>query len=409
MDARAGSGCACCGAWGDGAEFPHAAFPIANSPLQSPPSTPMHAGMSALIPSPLQAAHLRHGGKLVPFAGFSMPVQFGGITAEHQAIRQHVGVFDISHMGQFFVSGAGATEALDAVLTNRVSKLQPGGGQYTLMLNEAGGVIDDLILYQLASDRYFLVVNASMIAEDLAWLRKHLPAGVSLEDHSTGYAGMAVQGPEAVALYEKLFSAHLPLPPRNGIGVFGMPEGDHLVCRTGYTGEDGFEFFCPVGAAEVWWERMLALGAVPCGLGARDTLRLESGYPLNGNDLSPTRTPLEAGLGVFVDLGKQFIGQPVLQHQKDHGLPSKLCGMKLLGKGPPLRAHYAIWNAQVALGETCSGGMSPTLGYGIALAYLPAAAATLGAHYTVEIRGTRYPVEIVKKSFYKRPADASYS
>lgn len=338
-----------------------------------------------------------------------MPVQFSGITAEHQAVRRQVGVFDISHMGQFFVNGAGATEALESLLTNRVGKLQPGGGQYTLMLNEAGGVIDDLILYQLDPERYFLVVNASMIAEDFAWMRKHLPAGVSLEDRSAGFAGFAIQGPQAVALYEKLCATHLPLPPRNGIGIFPTTDGDCIVCRTGYTGEDGFEFFCPAAAAENWWERILELGAVPCGLGARDTLRLESGFPLNGNDLSPTRTPLEAGLGVFVDLSKKFIGQPILQNQKEHGLPSKLCGLKMLGKGPPLRAHYPIWNEETALGETCSGGMSPTLGYGIALAYLPADAATLGAQYTIEIRGTRYPVEIVKKSFYKRPATASNS
>ena len=369
----------------------------------------MHDGMSESIPSPLQATHLRHGGKLVPFAGFSMPVQFSGITAEHQAVRQQVGVFDISHMGQFIVSGVGAAEALESLLTNRVGKLQPGGGQYTLMLNEAGGVIDDLILYQLAPDRYFLVVNASMIAEDFAWMRKHLPAGVNLEDHSAGFAGMAIQGPQAVALYDKLCATHLPLPPRNGIGIFPTTDGDCIVCRTGYTGEDGFEFFCPVVAAENWWEKILGLGAVPCGLGARDTLRLESGFPLNGNDLSPTRTPLEAGLGVFVDLSKTFIGQPILTHQKDHGLPSKLCGLKMLGKGPPLRAHYPISNEEIPLGETCSGGMSPTLGYGIALAYLPADAANLGAQYSVEIRGTRYPVEIVKKSFYKRPAAASNS
>ena len=355
--------------------------------------------------SPLHEAHLRHGGRLVPFAGFSMPVQFSGITAEHLAVRAHVGVFDISHMGQLLVSGPGAGAALDALLTNRVAKLQPGQGQYTLMLNERGGVIDDLILYQLAPDAYFLVVNASMIAEDVLWLTDHLPTGVKLENQSAAYAGLAVQGPEAVALYDRLSAELGPLPAHNGIAQFGT----RVVCRTGYTGEDGWEFFCPVAEAETWWERFLALGALPCGLGARDTLRLECGFPLNGQDLSPERTPLEAGLGFFVDLSKKFPGSEALLAQQANGLPSKLCGLKLADKGPPLRAHYPLWHETALLGEIASGGLAPSLGHSIALAYLPADAAILGARHSVEIRGTRHPVEVVKKSFYKRPRTASNS
>jgi aminomethyltransferase len=343
---------------------------------------------------------------MVPFAGFFMPVQYQGIAEEHLAVRAAVGMFDISHMGQFFVSGPGAEAWLNEMLTNNIAKLGPAQGQYTLLLNEQGGVIDDLIAYQLAAEQYFLVVNASMIAVDLAWLQARLPAGVTLENRSEAFAGLAVQGPEAAVLYEKLCGAQLPLPPRNGIGRFATPEGDVIVCRTGYTGEDGFEFFCPAAVGATWWDRIVALGAKPCGLGARDTLRLEMGYPLNGNDLSPNRTPLEAGLGFFVDLTKPFIGRETLLEQKANGLPSKLCGLKLIDKGPPLRSHYPVLSGETVVGELCSGGVAPSLQASIAMAYLPPGLAILGTKLSAEVRGKRYAIEVVKKSFYKKPSSA---
>lgn len=339
---------------------------------------------------------------MVPFAGFSMPVQYGGITEEHLVVRSEVGVFDISHMGQFVVRGPEARRWLNGLLTNDVLKLEPGQGQYTLLLNEQGGVIDDLILYRISSEEFFLVVNASKIAEDFSWMADRLTDGVEMENQSEDFAGMAVQGPGAQALYSSLCGAVLPLPPRNGIGSFATEEGTVIVCRTGYTGEDGFEFFCPSAAGCRWLETMLQAGAKPCGLGARDTLRLEMGYPLNGNDLSPDKTPLEAGLGFFVDLNKEFIGQDVLLTQKATGLPTKLCAIRQTEKGPPLRAHYPVLAGGEVVGELCSGGVSPSLGCGIGMAYLPAAAGALGTKLEIDIRGRRYPAEIVKKPFYKK-------
>ncbi len=336
---------------------------------------------------------MAHGARLVPFAGWSMPVQYTGITDEHLAVRQSAGVFDISHMGEFFVSGPGAEAWLNGLLTNDVAKLGVGEGQYTLLLNERGGVIDDLIVYRMEDEHYFLVVNASKIEEDAAWLRAKLPAaGVTFEDRSAEYAGLAVQGPKAGEL--------LPfLPPRNGVKL----SGSAIICRTGYTGEDGFELFCPADAGAAWFERFVQAGAKPCGLGARDTLRLEMCYPLNGNDLSPDRTPLEAGLGFFVALDKPaFTGRDVLAAQKAAGMHDKLCALKLTEKGPPLRAHYPVVAGGERVGELCSGGISPSLGLGIGMAYLPAAHAKPGTRVEIDIRGRLFAAEVVKKPFYRK-------
>ncbi len=348
--------------------------------------------------TPLLAAHLRAGARIVPFAGWNMPVQYAGITAEHLAVRSGCGIFDISHMGEFFVSGANAGAWLNRQLTNNTAKLKPGEGQYTLLLNEQGGVIDDLIFYRLAEDSWFLVVNASMIPEDLAWLTSRLEEGVTLRDESAGYAGMAIQGPNAPSVFAAL-------PPRNGIAEFTERHGPIIICRTGYTGEDGFELFCPAADGVAWWGRALAAGAVPCGLGARDTLRLEVGYPLNGNDLSPSRTPLEAGLGFFVDLEKgDFTGRAVLAAQKAAGIPAKLAGIRMADNSPPPRAHYAVFHAGENVGELCSGGVSPSLQAGIGMAYLPASLAAIGTALEIDIRGKRWPAAVVKKPFYRRPA-----
>ncbi len=350
--------------------------------------------MTDLKHTPLEAAHLRLQARMVPFAGWYMPVQYSGITAEHEAVRKGVGVFDISHMGQVFVTGAGAEAWLNGLLTNNVSKLEPGQGQYTLMLNEEGGVIDDLIAYRTGPADFVLVINASMIDEDVAWMQAHLPADVVLRNASSDYAGLAVQGPRASELLDGL-------PPRNGIQL--RLDGV-IVCRTGYTGEDGFELFCPAADGEKWLDRFVAAGATPCGLGARDTLRLEMCYPLNGNDLSPTRTPIEAGLGFFVDLTKTaFTGHEKLRAQKASGDHDKLCALVITEKGPPPRAHYPVVLDGVKIGETCSGGPAPSLGgQGIALAYLPAAHAKPGTIVGLEVRGKVFAAKVVKKPFYKK-------
>lgn len=357
--------------------------------------------------SPLENEHVRLGARLVPFAGWRMPVQYGGILEEHRAVRGRAGVFDISHMGEFLVSGPGASAWLEGLLTNRIADLEPGGGQYTLMCNEAGGVIDDLIAYRIGAERFLLVVNAAKIDEDRAWLEARLPAGsggdVAFEDRSPEFAAMAVQGPDAPAVWTRaLASAGLPdagLPPRNGIA----DTGSGIVCRTGYTGEDGFEWFVPADEGAAWFRRFTEAGAAPCGLGARDTLRLEMGFPLNGSDLLPDRTPLEAGLGFFVDLDKPFVGAEAMRRQKDGGLPSRLAAFRMAEKGPPPRAHYPVEHDGRRVGEVTSGGLSPSLGVGIGLAYLPPAVAKPGTEIAIDVRGRRIPAEVVKKPIYRKP------
>ena len=356
--------------------------------------------MSELKSSPLESAHQSLGARLVPFAGWNMPVQYSSILDEHRAVRTDAGVFDISHMGQFLVDGPGAAAWLNRMFTNNVTKLDPGQGQYSVMLNENGGVIDDLIVYRTGPESFFIVVNASKIDEDLAWMEKHIPGDVQLRNESDRWAGMAVQGPHAATVFAKALHGET-LPLRNGIMT--TPAGA-IVCRTGYTGEDGFEFFCPADDGVTWWNTFVNAGAAPCGLGARDTLRLEMCYPLNGNDLSPERTPIEAGLGFFCDLGKdEFIGREVLAKQKAEGPDLRLAAIRYTDKGAPPRAHYPVLDADGnETGELCSGALSPSLMTGIAMAYLPAALAKPGTKLQIDVRGRRFPAEVVKKPFYKR-------
>ena len=345
---------------------------------------------------------------MVDFAGWYMPVQYGGIKEEHEAVRNAVGIFDVSHMGEVFVSGPGAAAWLETMFTNRVSKLALGRGQYTLMLNEAGGVIDDLILYRIGEEDFFFVVNASRREEDVAWLTKHLPPdrSVMLVDHSDQYAAFALQGPQADSLLKKVLPEVEP-PKRNGIAAIPNRQAG-LIARTGYTGEDGFEVFLSHHDGLELWRQLVALGAKPCGLGARDTLRLEMGYPLNGSDLAMDRTPLEAGLEKFVSLDDalkgDFIGRAALEQQRASGLKFRLTPLKLSAGGPPLRSHYSIYDGETLLGETTSGAFSPSLGEGIAMAYLPIAWSELGKIVEIEVRGKHYKAEVTTLPFYTKKA-----
>jgi aminomethyltransferase len=360
---------------------------------------------ASLKHTPLESLHAELGGKLVPFAGWFMPVQYKSIIDEHQAVRTAAGIFDISHMGQVVVSGTGARAWLERVLASPVAALAVGSGQYSFLLNEAGGVIDDLIVYRDGQESFFLVINASMIDVDVAWMRAQLEPAVVLDDQSQRWAGMAVQGPEALGVARGALPG-VALPERNGI-VRALVDGrEVVVCRTGYTGEDGFEFFCEAALGQEWFRRFMRAGAVPCGLGARDSLRLEMGFPLNGNDLSPTRTPLEAGLGFFVGWDKpEFIGRAALMEQKASGLGEKLVGIRYTGAGAPPRAHYAVHApGGEAIGELSSGGLSPSLREGIGMAYLPVAWSKLGTAVEVEVRGRKFPAVVVKKPFYKKPS-----
>ncbi len=355
--------------------------------------------------TPLAALHVELGGKMVAFAGWNMPVQYTSIISEHTAVREDVGVFDISHMGQFLLTGEGAENWLNTILSNDLSNLSVGEGQYTYMLNEKGGVIDDLLIYRESEGCVFLVVNASMIDEDYAWLSKHLPAGLTLSDESCQWAGMAVQGPNSSAAFTQLFPEQ-PLPPRNGMARWQQGEESLIVCRTGYTGEDGFEFFSAAANGSAWFKRFIEVGAQPCGLGARDSLRLEVCYPLNGSDLSPTRTPIEAGFGFFCSLTKEcgFIGSEALVEQKENGLKERLVALKYTGKGAPPRAHYDVLSKDgKRLSELTSGVLSPSLREGIGMAYLPVAYAKLDTLVDIEVRGRKFEAKVVKKPFYKKP------
>jgi aminomethyltransferase len=361
----------------------------------------------------LFAAHQKLGARLVDFGGWNMPVQYSGIIEEHKAVREAAGVFDISHMGEFFVDDHFGKSFLNGLLTNDIEKLALGQGQYTLMLNEQGGVIDDLIIYRLPKDQYFLVVNASKIDEDRAWIEEKLkqPAGsgVFFSDRSSLYSALALQGPKALEIARAFLGAGWPEPKRNEITSYSWNCQPILAARTGYTGEDGVELFFANEIAENFLFALLEagkpFGLKPCGLGARDTLRLEACLPLNGNDLSEKRTPLEAALGFFVSLTKEadFPGKAILQKQKSEGVQEKLIAFRLKDKGPPPRPHYPLFLGAEKVGEVTSGAPSPTLGYGIGLAYVKIACAEPGTTLELEVRGARVPVEVVKKPFYKRP------
>lgn len=364
---------------------------------------------ASLRRTPLHAVHVEMGARMVPFAGWDMPVQYSGIVEEHKAVRQQVGVFDISHMGQLIVSGKGAEGFLNRVLTNNIAKLAPGQGQYTLLLNQTGGVIDDLIAYRTSEREFFLVVNASRIDADWEHLESQLTEDdeVMMANASDFTAGLAIQGPKAREVAAAVFGDSNSYPAHNTILVTMTDTGPMWLCGTGYTGEEGFEFFMPMEKAEAWFRKIVdavnAAGGVPCGLGARDTLRLEMGYPLNGNDLSESRTPLQAGLGFFVDLDKgDFTGREALVKQKAEGLPDKLAAFRMIGAAPPPRPHYPVAQAGHVIGEVCSGTQSPSLGTGIGMAYLPLSAAAVGGTIEIEIRGRLFPAEIVKKPFYRK-------
>jgi glycine cleavage system T protein (aminomethyltransferase) len=355
---------------------------------------------------------------MVDFAGWEMPVQYTGILDEHRAVREDCGIFDISHMGEFFVRGPKASQWLDSLLTNRVVALAIGEAQYSLMLNEQGGVIDDLIVYRTGEQEFLLIVNAAKIDEDFEWLKRHREALseqlLELSNCSDAYAALAVQGPRSPEVFSKVFSSgledrknHIVELARRSPAAVQSSLSDNCGSRvfaatTGYTGELGFEAIVPAGEAGHYWELFLAAGAKPCGLGARDTLRLEMCYPLNGSDLSPDHTPLEAGLASFVDLGKDnFMGRDVLLEQKTNGVPNKLSAIRVQEKSPPIRSHYAILAEGRSVAETTSGALSPSLGCGIALAYLPFPLAKAGQDLEIEVRGRRYRAAVVKKPFYK--------
>lgn len=371
--------------------------------------------------TPLYATHQKAGGKLIEFGGWEMPVQYTSIMDEHQTVRQAAGIFDISHMGEITVSGAAAEAFLNHVFTNDIRKLTPGLGQYTLMCNERGGVLDDLYVYQLSTGIYFLIVNASRTQADAAWLQaqavkfKSPGADLNLTDASHNYSAVAVQGPRVKEFINACISgasvsakrvASVTDLKKNEIGGFAFENGSVLVSRTGYTGEDGFEIVGEGPAIQRVWDTVLAQGAAfgikPCGLGARDTLRTEVGYPLYGHELDENTTPIEAGLGFFVALDKgDFIGRTVLSEQKANGVKKKCIAFKLTEKAAPPRPGYPIWINGAPAGQVVSGTQSPSLGIGIGLGYVPPEWAKADTKIEIEARGRRAAAVIVRKPIYK--------
>ncbi len=357
--------------------------------------------------TPLFDEHVRLGAKMIPFGDWMMPVQYSGIIDEHKAVRKNVGVFDISHMGQLVATGPRAGAWLNEMLTNNIDKLEVGTGQYTFLLNEQGGIIDDLIVYRTEPEKFLLVVNASRTEEDFAWLQKHLADSTALGNRSADFGGLAIQGPRVIELLQAMVGKETELPERNQIKDFAYDGITLTIARTGYTGEDGVEvFFAAKDAAKVWND-LLSKGKEfdirPCGLGARDTLRLEMCYPLNGSDLSPKHNPIEAGLGFFVDLKKpKFVGREVLTEAKEKGTATRLIAFRMKSKGPPPRPHYSVWQDGQRIGEVTSGSLSPSLNEGIGMAYVATEHARVGSEIEIEIRDRKLPAVIEKKPLYKK-------
>jgi aminomethyltransferase len=342
--------------------------------------------------------HQAAGAKLVPFAGWEMPVQYAGVREEHVAVREHAGVFDVSHMGEVETHGPDALAFLQRVLSNDVSKIAVGGAQYSVLCREDGGVLDDLFTYRLGEDRFLTVTNASNHAKDLAWLRAH--AGdfdVELVDRLDDYAMLAVQGPAARALLAPLADGPLPARFRTAdLHVAGVPA---LVCGTGYTGEDGVELLCaPAGAGTVW-DAVVAAGAAPAGLAARDTLRLEACFHLYGNDLMESRGPIEAGLGWCCKEETGFVGAEAVAAARAAGPAETLVPFALTGPGIPRQG-----NPVVGGGEVTSGTFSPSLELGIGMAYVPAERAAVGTAIEIDVRGKTRPAEIREKPLYRKDA-----
>ena len=355
--------------------------------------------------TPLYARHVALGARMVPFAGFDMPVQYpAGITAEHKAVRTACGVFDVSHMGEFVVRGPGAVDFVNYVATNDATKLVDGQAQYSTLCNERGTVEDDCLVYRYGPERLMLVVNASNVDKDLVHVLRYKDRfDCTVEDVSDATALLAVQGPHAAEVLQPLTAVDLSAVKYYWFGegeVAGVP---CTVSRTGYTGEDGFELYCPAERAGDLWDALLATGRVtPCGLGARDTLRLEMGMALYGNDVDDTTTPLEAGLAWVVKLAKgDFVGREALVAQKAAGVPRRLVGFTVAERAIPRHGHPVLVGGAEA-GQVTSGTMSPSLGVAVGMCYVPSASAAEGTAVEIDVRGRRVPATIAKPPFYKQ-------
>ncbi len=363
--------------------------------------------------TPLYDRHVALGAKMIPFAGWMMPVQYTGIKDEHQQVRTAAGLFDLGHMGQVDVTGPDALNFLQSITTNNVAALEPGEAQYSMLPTPEGGVIDDIFIYRhLEGDGYFVCINASNRDKDVAWMHEQRAArsdlDVTVKDISDETGMLAIQGPKAVEIVQRLSDTDLSQTGRNHWIKATVAGIELMLARTGYTGEDGFEFYGPVERVVELWDALMkegeADGLKPIGLGARDTLRLEARMPLYGNELSSEITPLEAGLGWAVKLDKgPFIGREPLAWQKEKGVPRKAVGFRLLERGGSARSHYDVEVDGRKVGFVTSGAMSPSLGENIGLALIDADVAGVGKPLDIIIRGKPVRAVQIKMPFYKRP------
>jgi aminomethyltransferase len=356
--------------------------------------------------TPLYEAHRRAGAKMVEFAGWQMPVQYQGVIEEHLAVRGAAGLFDVSHMGEIEVRGSAALELCQRITANDVARLQVMEAQYNLLLNEQGGVIDDVIVYRVKPDAFFFCVNAANSDKDFAWIRDHADGAVEVENQSAMYAQLALQGPAAPVILQPLTALDLSQLKSFHCAFADVIGVRCMVARTGYTGEDGFELYCHASDAEKLWNGLLAAGRpaglVAIGLGARDTLRLEKAYPLYGHELDDTTTPLEAGLQWVTKLSKPvFIGREALMKQQVEGVRRKLIGLELSQPGIA-RADYPLLKSSRKIGRVTSGTQSPSLGKAIALGYVASEEAEIDNAIDVEIRARQVRAKIVPLPFYRR-------
>jgi len=357
--------------------------------------------------TPLFAAHLASGGRIVDFAGWEMPVQYSGPMPEHMAVRQAAGLFDVSHMGEIEVIGDDAFALVQRLTTNDVSRLEDNQVQYSLMTDESGGVIDDLLVYRLNQEFFLLIVNAAGTDSDFEWIQQHAASHrVEVRNVSAAFALLALQGPRAEEILQPLADHMLDRIPYYWSQEVEVENARCRVSRTGYTGEDGFEILCEAASARHLWSRLLLTGKdeglVPCGLAARNTLRLEAGFRLYGNDMDRTTTPLEAGLGWTVKLGKgAFIGRDAIQRQKERGLTRKLVGFEVMDKAPA-RDGYPVIAGGREVGVVASGSPAPFLKKNIGLVYLPIEHTKIGSEFFVSVRGRQVPARVVETPFYKR-------
>lgn len=354
----------------------------------------------------LTSTHIALKAKMVPFAGYNMPVSYEGVNAEHETVRKGVGVFDVSHMGEFLITGEHALDLIQKISSNDASKLVDGKAQYSCMPNNTGGIVDDLIIYRFNEEKYLLVVNASNIEKDWNWISQHNTMGATLRDISDEYSLLAIQGPKAAEAMQSLTDVDLSAIKFYTFEVAPFAGAENvIISATGYTGSGGFEIYCKNEDAKKIWDRVFEAGAdygiKPIGLAARDTLRLEMGYCLYGNDIDETTSPIEAGLGWITKFTKDFINSEELKKQKEEGPERKLIAFELDDRGIPRQGYDIVDDNGKVIGVVTSGTMSPSLEKGIGLGYVPTEMSAPGSKINIQVRKKALPATVVKLPFYK--------